>query len=329
MIEEQSPTSNKTSPSPTTSQQKVPPKIYLLIRNPKKSNNLGPILRCAVAYQVYQIIFVGYEKCSTIGSHGSAQHINVIAFPTFEQAVQYVKCHVSAIVGVLGDVGLFEYDELQEVSEDVKRNIVKVKMNNHKTPDQKLIKSYPPSFPIHKRPFSTTQRETEETDMNDNICFSISKEWSGLPIDQAQYCDFFLHIPRMIMTCIEKNEEEDIAVDKQEKEEDIVVDKQEKKEEKKNSLPEEQEYDDYGLLDPQTSLSITLHHYTAWAKYKERTISGQKFELDYNAKGLFQKQQQQQQEQQREKRIKSKLIAEKAADTAMDAGSWGNLFLDD
>eukprot|EP00957_Ditylum_brightwellii_P016318 1227043-Ditylum_brightwellii.AAC.1 len=88
----------------TTTTSKPNYQCYLLLENPKKSNNLGPILRCAAAYAVDQVIFVGYEKCSTDGSHGAAKHVSIVAFPTFDQAVQYLrkKCDCTSFVGLLG-----------------------------------------------------------------------------------------------------------------------------------------------------------------------------------------------------------------------------------
>ncbi len=38
-------------------------KIYILVENPSKSNNLGPILRCGAAFAA-TFIFIGYEKCA-------------------------------------------------------------------------------------------------------------------------------------------------------------------------------------------------------------------------------------------------------------------------
>lgn len=43
------------------------PKLYLLMENKSKSNNLGPILRCATAFGIETMIVVGYSKCSTEG----------------------------------------------------------------------------------------------------------------------------------------------------------------------------------------------------------------------------------------------------------------------
>lgn len=44
------------------------PRIYLLLENPKKNNNLGPILRCASAFGITTIVAVGYEKCAVEGT---------------------------------------------------------------------------------------------------------------------------------------------------------------------------------------------------------------------------------------------------------------------
>jgi hypothetical protein len=41
--------------------------LFLLVENPKKSNNLGPIIRCATAFGISTIIVIGYSQCSTNG----------------------------------------------------------------------------------------------------------------------------------------------------------------------------------------------------------------------------------------------------------------------
>lgn len=43
------------------------PQIFLLIENPKKSNNLGPVIRCATAFGISTIIVIGYAQFSTNG----------------------------------------------------------------------------------------------------------------------------------------------------------------------------------------------------------------------------------------------------------------------
>jgi tRNA G18 (ribose-2'-O)-methylase SpoU len=43
------------------------PRIYLLLENPSKSNNLGPILRCASAFGIVTIVAIGFSKCAVEG----------------------------------------------------------------------------------------------------------------------------------------------------------------------------------------------------------------------------------------------------------------------
>lgn len=88
--------------------QPPPARCYLLAQNEKRSNNVGPILRCAAAFAVEQIIFVGYSQCAVAGAHGADRHVNITSFPTLRQAVQYLKqdeaedgCGVKSIVGIL------------------------------------------------------------------------------------------------------------------------------------------------------------------------------------------------------------------------------------
>ena len=45
-----------------------PPTMFLLLENPTKNNNLGPIMRCASAFGISTIVAVGYAKCSDKGS---------------------------------------------------------------------------------------------------------------------------------------------------------------------------------------------------------------------------------------------------------------------
>ena len=237
--------------------------LFLLIENPKKSNNLGPILRCAAAYAVKQVIFVGYEKCSTEGSHGAAKHLDIISFPTFQQACNYLRkssieggCNVTSILGLLGgkENGFNELG--YEVTEDETNKLVTIVSEN-----QDIFKTssfiYPKSFPVHLRKFS-----------KGNCCFLISKNWRGLPQDQAKFCDSFVHVPyepvpfiTATISCEEKMNDPGNA---------------------SNVIPEHYYMK---LLDVPSCLSITLHHFTAWAKYDQRMFKEHKFEVSLTRKG--------------------------------------------
>jgi len=215
---------------------------YLLIQNPAKSNCLGPILRCAAAFAVHTVIFVGYEQCSTEGSHGAASHVRIIAFPTLCQAETYLRnsCGVVTLIGLLGakgGEGAYQSDGCKVMQNEKDEMVILDDRCLGDTKNEKEINNqYPFSLPIHIRPFTSG-----------NICFSISKFWTGLPIDQARSCDSFIHIPVVSIPPI-----------------DVV-----------NGFTNQYSR----LLDPQSCLSIALHHYTAWANYGtlERDIQGQKY----------------------------------------------------
>eukprot|EP00565_Helicotheca_tamesis_P009699 CAMPEP_0185730932 /NCGR_PEP_ID=MMETSP1171-20130828/11441_1 /TAXON_ID=374046 /ORGANISM="Helicotheca tamensis, Strain CCMP826" /LENGTH=300 /DNA_ID=CAMNT_0028400083 /DNA_START=38 /DNA_END=936 /DNA_ORIENTATION=+ len=229
---------------------------YILIENPKKSNNLGPILRCAAAFAVSRVILIGYEKCSTDGSHGAAKHVPIISFPTFDRGVEYLKkeCGVVSIIGLLGcydeDINIVEEENtvvagmVQDenlVVAMTKKEVEKRFCTKPCTQQQEYIKSWP----IHKRSFAKLG----------NTSFVISKNWKGLPFDHATHCDSFVHIPLHSAIAANNNSNEHHL-----------------------QLPE-QRMAPFQILDVQSCLSIVLHHYTAWAKYHERSFDGQKFDV--------------------------------------------------
>lgn len=238
-------------------------KSYLLIENPSKGNNLGPLLRCACAFGVTEVIFVGFAQCSTEGSHGSARHVSIRAFPTFEQAENYLRgkdCGVVDIVGVLGGTwnhhssspvcvynNVCNVSEYKRTSADVNgrsvvRKLVAIDDGADSPTFRRVCNSsddnshrYPPSIPAHRRKF------------RGNTAFFVSKNWRGLPAEHAAICDSFLHVPHLAAT----TEESSQAM----------------------------------FVDIQSSISIILHHFTAWAQYDERESEGQKFDVAVYQKG--------------------------------------------
>jgi hypothetical protein len=216
--------------------------IYVLIKNPSPSNNLGPFLRCCAAFAVYQVIFVGYEKCSVDGSHGASKHVNIIALPTVDQAAEYLnKCGVSSIVGILGDAGFkseggLDNETKRPIAIDTTKSqngdqVVKPTVEK----DNKTIHEFSMSHAVHTRPFEKNEK---------SVCFVTDKKSIGLPYDLAQICSSFVHISSYAPIL----------------------------EEGQNAI--------YGLIDSQTCLSITLHHYCGYVGYSERDFSGQKFQVE-------------------------------------------------
>ena len=234
--------------------------MYLLIENPSKGNNLGPILRCAAAFAVHQVIFVGYEKCGTDGSHGASRHVDIVAFPTFAQAATYLKgdeCQVSDVIGVLGDLPLSR--ELQNEPCPVQRETVVANGVSWLTARvvplsmEGNTSTFAKSQPIHHRPFSKGGK---------NVCFLVSKKRFGLPASQAELCTSFVHVPTLQMTPTSSK-----------------VDTHSNNSLDGDSLVQ------CGFVDTQTCLSIVLHHYTAAKGYKERDFEKQKFQVAKVVKG--------------------------------------------
>jgi len=220
-------------------------KSFLLIENPSKSNNLGPILRCCAAFAVEEVIFVGFAQCSAEGSHGSARHLKITAVPTFDHAVQYLKgrdCGAVEIIGLLG--GNSSQDEVYSATGCVVNDITAdghserlalVSIVGNQQDSQAISAGtsiFPRSKPVHCRPF------------RGNTAFSVSKNWRGLPLEQALICDSFVHVPHI-------------------------------------PIRESQAM----LVDVQASISIVLHHFTAWARHDERSSVGQKFAVSKFLKG--------------------------------------------
>lgn len=74
------------------------PQIFLLIENPKKSNNLGPVIRCATAFGISTIIAIGYAQCSTNGMLSDIEFLYNRLLPDFDVtgkiAVDFIAVHV-------------------------------------------------------------------------------------------------------------------------------------------------------------------------------------------------------------------------------------------
>ena len=167
--------------SSATDSSTFPPRIYLLLENTHKANNLGTVLRCVAAFGVEQVVAVGCNKCSS-GSHGAAKHVSRVSFPGVEQAVAYLhdECNCKSLVGILGGVAnAHDANGYSVVEENDVFNVVVTK----ETIDQSTAKR---SYPIHSRPFCDGKN-----------CFVIGKRPKGLPTSLASQCDFFVHVPHV------------------------------------------------------------------------------------------------------------------------------------
>ena len=313
------------------------PQIYIMIENPKKSNNLGPILRCGAAYCA-TFIFIGFQKCAVDGSHGADKHVSILSFPTFGQACQYVRSqgvdvdvdvdvggrvgangcvggNVGSITGILGAASFRKggHDDVREVIVDEDGN----ENENGTTRTIKVggeIGTPGDDFGDgrerdherehahergHKYPCShPIHLRPFKEGPKKNICFLISKKAAGIPKDQAKFCDTFVHISTSVPFPLKAERESE-----SESESESVM---------------------HGMLDSQTSLSICLHHFAAKWNFKERDFDSlqQKFEVadpkrnqvDEERSGRL-----------REARRRQKEDEEQALDDAWESGEMANM----
>ncbi|KAL7518701.1 hypothetical protein ACHAWX_003511, partial [Stephanocyclus meneghinianus] len=321
--------------------------------NPSKSNHLGTLLRCAAAFEVHQVLLVGYDKFNCRGSFGSHLFLDIVAFHCWEAVMDYLKsgdwlsanegendddltqnrakqrnendCAESeryatqqeerdvTIIGILGaygggddvfstaGVGVYEhstgYVSIMPPADDVDDSCLEsckgqmydmaesgqsqaqpcsIDEGQQLSSSQRLPHK---SFPIHTRPFST------------NVCFLVSKDRWGLPISHARVCDGFVHVPHLNIfdkgihdngssgTFLSRNHAINEGVSTTETSTSSL-----------QSMPSTNQQTTIAqpiLIDTATTLSIVLHHYTAWAGYIERTFSeNQKFVKDVRPCGV-------------------------------------------
>ncbi|CAB9519786.1 expressed unknown protein [Seminavis robusta] len=272
-------------------QPQQPPlrQAFLLLENPKKSNNLGPMLRCAAAYGIRTVLAVGYAQCSVEGSHGASKHVDMVAFATVQQAIASLRQQRASVsvIGIMGGLGVSSSTTTaKENTNSLVFNVVKGNAKNHKGEDQAIY--YPnrgqnltiqhsasnqqqpqQSYPIGSRPFDPSAALH---------CFVICKSTrGGLPASLAQVCDFFVHVPHQSITC------------------------------SATTCTTENNNGPYRppLLDIHACLAVVLHHFSEWAGYDERTFEGHKFQLVRHNP-----QQELEQRQQERKRQKEAILQE-------------------
>ena len=171
------------------------PRAYLLLENSKPSNNLGPVLRCSAAYGIKTVLAVGFSKCSVEGSHGASKHVEILAFPTVDQAI--ARLHGGAdrsavsLIGILGGAPVGEGPDTKKAF-----SVYKEQDSGHAQILGDQITNIDPkslydgkSYPVSAWPF-------EESKIH---CFAICKSKRGLSTALANNCDKFIHVPHRNM----------------------------------------------------------------------------------------------------------------------------------
>ena len=277
---------------------------YLLISNPSKTTHLGTLIRCAAAFRAHQLLLVGYDKFNCQGSFGSHLFLDIVTFPTWDGVHEYLrlgggddgdgdhnianddedesKCRPKkesemsrlrnpiSIIGILGAYGggdeIFSHNGMSVYEgEDSFASLVPPEdgQNNMDNATTCLPQR---SFPIHTRPFSS------------DVCFLLSRDKRGLPTSQARMCSGFVHVPHLSF-----DGDDTFPTTVHPPQESISNDESKTTQSSSSSFAGRTTKDpsmttttritQSSLLDTATTLSIVLHHFTAWAGYAERTFA--------------------------------------------------------
>lgn len=250
---------------------------YLLMSNPSKKTHLGTLLRCAAAFQVHQVLLVGYDKFNCQGSFGSHLYLDIVVFPTWESVYDYLrrggddsaadddsKCN-TANNGEDNDVPAVKRSKPNnEPSARIPIQIIGIQgayaggeeiFSTEGVPVYKDSESeYTSLVPPQSSNGDGQQQDTQQClphrsypittrPFSSDTCFILSKDRKGLPLSQAQLCSGFVHLPHLSF-------DDDDAP----------------------SITQST------LIDTATTVSTILHHFTAWARYEERSFDeNQKF----------------------------------------------------
>ena len=112
------------------------------------------------------------------GSHGASKNVQLIAFPTCDKALDFLRdsCRCQSVVGLLGPLP----GGNDSTGHELEENDSVISFWRRKCE----IKSSRLSFPLSSFPFE-----------DGNICFAVSKRSEGLPLSLARVCDSLIHIP--------------------------------------------------------------------------------------------------------------------------------------
>jgi len=244
---------------------------FLLVDNPSKATHLGTLLRCAAAFQAHQVLIVGHDKFNAQGSFGSHLYLDIVVFPTWECVVDYLKrganedgshrdnnsddanekhqittaeSSTDRRIPIVGIMGAYGGDEDLFSSDGVKVYADYAGFATLSPGDANSKENKQDVLPHKSYPIHTRP-------FSSDVCFLLSKDKRGLPITHARICDSFIHVPQICVDCDD------------------------------NDTDAHSKIIQSTLLDTATIFSIVLHHFTAWANYKERSFAeNQKFTKD-------------------------------------------------
>ena len=272
---------------------------YLLLSNPSKTTHLGTLIRCAAAFRAHQLLLVGHDKFNCQGSFGSHLFLDIVAFPSWDGVWEYLGlggddniygnddrghdvndstslCESSRqrdpidVVGILGAYGggdeIYSPDGMAVYEgADSFASLIPPDHADEERGDMTTCRLPRRSYPVHTRPFTS------------DVCFLLSRDTRGLPISQARLCTRFVHVPHLSF-----DDSILLPIDRPPPPQSNSSDDSMSTNSPTNDPPiTTTRITQSTLLDTATTLSIVLHHFTAWAGYSERTFDeNQKFVKD-------------------------------------------------
>ena len=230
--------------------------VTILFDNSRgKKNCWGPLLRCAVAFGIRQVVVVGpTNRCNEKGSHGASKHVQIKAFPTVEAAVEFLSGY--HLIGLLpycpsrnskeisnNPKPAINEDKSLPVAFDSVENVCCLQHQNRQLAQQpsratntesidssqnERFRSL--SFPACARPFGEKNTKNDNGTSNERpgrvgTCFVIDRSTTGLPLKFANHCDGFIHIPHL---GVDDQGQDDDRDESDKEEEEIQIDGREK-----------------------------------------------------------------------------------------------------
>ena len=246
------------------------------MENPSKSTHLGTLLRCAAAFNCHQVLLVGYDKFNCQGSFGSHLYLDIVVFPTWDSVYEYLRNGGGENENENTEAVASTDDSIQSTNEQNETTTSHQNNNNPVTilgilgayggeetfssngvqvyeGDDSYASIVPPS--PNKKQDTCIQHRSFPIDKrlftaDRDTCFILSRYKNEFPASQARICNGFVHVPHL-------------------------------------SLDVKETISKSNLMDTATILSITLHHYTAFAGYEERTFAeNQKFVKEIKGNSL-------------------------------------------
>ena len=247
------------------------------MENPSKTTHLGTLLRCAAAFNCHQVLLVGYDKFNCQGSFGSHLYLDIVVFPTWDSVYVYLKNGGGENENENTEAVDSTDDNIQSTNEQ--NETTTSHQNNNPVTILGILGAYggdetfsstgmqvyegddsyasivPPSPNKKQDTAKCIQHRSFPIDKRPftadrDTCFVLSRYKNEFPASQSRICNGFVHVPHL-------------------------------------SLDVEETISKSNLMDTATILSITLHHYTAFAGYEERTFAeNQKFVKEIKGNSL-------------------------------------------